>query len=80
MLTHHGWTHVLLDNGTPIGVARDVEDIHDFLHGTIWLFAHPDQPPTFTSLGSFEVHDVAHCDRAVVHEVDAELGILATQA
>jgi hypothetical protein len=76
MQEHHGWTHVLFDPSdgyTVLGVARDVETIHEFAHGTIWLFAHPDQPPTFTSLGSYEVRALRACSREIVTEVCWEI-------
>lgn len=75
-MEYHGWTHVLFDPAdgyTVLGVATDVEAIHEFEHGTVWCFAHPDYPPTFTSLGAFEVRPLGACSREIVDEVRWEV-------
>jgi hypothetical protein len=78
MFQIHGWSHVLLEHGVPVGVARNVEDIEDYgPFGTVYFFGSH-EPPEYTWLNKVEMLSLGDADTLIVDEVSYELARMGT--
>lgn len=69
-----GFTHILLDDGEPIGVAKDIEEIHEMELGNMLLFEWPDgMPPEFRPMYGRDRIEVSDASPDILQKVQLQL-------